>query len=152
MAKDANRPRPAITKNDLAAKAAEYLAEMELYGGLEVVLIPAPDPNFTGHMVRAAQSSNPPWYRRFAAQYTNCRGIGRKRMQRPRTYIVRYKVVNALRRLAAGDFRFEQWPYHARLIDFMTIEISNERERDRVSKNPDEYDYSSYNPLDGIPF
>jgi hypothetical protein len=145
--KDAGRP--AITRADISAKAKEMLDQLETWGGLDVTLTPAPDPMFTGHMIRVACSQNPPWYRKFAGQYVNCRGIGPKRMKRPRTYIQRKVVINTLRRMAAGEFN-EHRTTERRLREFIRIEIANDR--DRVSNNLNESGDSSFTKGERIPF
>src|SRR3989338_7794172 len=54
---------------------------------LEVVLIPAPDPQHHGHKIRAVQNSNPSWYRTLY-------------WEKPRIY--RYLSLPSLQRIAEG--------------------------------------------------
>lgn len=107
-------------------RALEMLNELESTPGLEVVLMPAPDPRHSRHCIRAVQWQNPRWYSRFVSQYTNCRGTGRKRMKRPRTYIDRRRVGTALQRIVDGR---PSGVYCDRLIDFINRELSAQRPR-----------------------
>jgi hypothetical protein len=52
--------------------AQELRDELE-NNGLEVVLIPAPEPKFSGHMIRAVDSHNPVWYRELYSEYAHFR-------------------------------------------------------------------------------
>jgi hypothetical protein len=101
-------------------------------GSHEVVLIKAPDPQHSTHMVRIVQSHNADWYRLLAEQFTNCRGIGHKRMKRPRTFLKKVRIRRALERMIAGDFS----GVHAeRLVDFIEMYRSNRRTRRRGSRS-----------------
>lgn len=122
--------------------AEEMLFELE-NSYFEVVLIPAPERRHSGHQVRALQSANPAWYSRFAAQHVNCRGIGRKRMKRPRTFIKKSDTIRALQRLLDGD---ENGVYAQRLLTF----ISHEVERKRASATPKTYDPNAWRDRDGV--
>lgn len=87
----------------LRGKAAELLNELD-YKRHEVVLIPAPEPRHSGHKIRVAQNSNPSWYSRLCSEYQSIRGRGRKRYDRPRTFINRIRVVRTLSKIVeAGD-------------------------------------------------
>jgi hypothetical protein len=97
----------------------------------EVVLIPAGDPQHSGHKIRVAQSHNCDWYRKFSGLYTNCRGIGRKRMKRARTFILKSNTARTLRRMIDGNFEGVQ---AERLIRF----IDDVRGRRKVSRNRSE--------------
>lgn len=83
----------------------------------EVVLIPAPEPRHVGHKVRAVQSQNPPWYSALCRQYQSIRGRGRKRYQKPRTFIKRCKVRAGLVRIIEGDYRGVDVDRLVRLIE-----------------------------------
>jgi hypothetical protein len=96
------------------------LHEMEMYGGLEVVLIPAPEPKHSGHMIRVASNQNPPWYRRFTGQFMTVYGKGKR--ARP-NIIKRPRIVTALQRIMDGRPR---WKNCERLIEFISRELKNE--------------------------
>ena len=103
----------------------------ELTGSrFEVVLIPAPEPKHSGHKIRAKQEGNPAWYSCFVAQYTNCRGIGRKKMKRPRTYIKKEWIVGALKNIIKGKLPLT--PNMERLIRFI------EHEKNIMPESPEE--------------
>jgi hypothetical protein len=111
-----------------AARAYQRIAKyllMDLESGLhEVVLVPAPEPRHSGHQVRALQYANAAWYSDFAGEHCNCRGIGRKRMKRPRTFIRKDRTASTLQRMIAGDFSGVQ---AARLIDWIDRKRENHR-------------------------
>jgi len=66
---------------------------------LEVHLAPAPEPAFTGHMVRVVANSNPPWYRAICERHP----AGRKRKNRHfDTRVKRRDMVRILQELEAG--------------------------------------------------
>lgn len=104
--------------------AERFLHELEIYGGLEVCLVPAPDAKHSTHSIRVACSQNPPWYRRFAAKYENCRGRGRKQMKRPRTFIDRRLVPAALQRIIDGR---PSGVYCERLLTEIELTIAREK-------------------------
>jgi len=110
--------------------AEEMLFELE-NSHFEVVLVPAPEPRHSMHQVRALQSANPAWYSRFTAQYVNCRGIGKKRMTRPRTYIVKRLTIAALKRMLDGDMN---GIYAERLIGFIRRELWRRERAERATK------------------
>lgn len=112
-------------------KAAEMLQDLE-WQHHSVVLIPAPDPQHSGHQIRMLESGNPQWYSRFAEEYTNCRGIGSKRMIRPRTYIKRARVVTALLRIVATGYATRV--YGERLVIFIRAELDRDVETRRRQK------------------
>lgn len=57
------RGRPATEEErQLAASALRDLAQ----SALRVTLVPAPEPHFDGHKIRAVEDRNPNWYRAFA--------------------------------------------------------------------------------------
>jgi hypothetical protein len=56
---------------------------------LSIVLVPAPEPHFDGHMVRAVENRNPAWYRDFVRDRWDSRGCQVKRS----------RVVRALERV-----------------------------------------------------
>ncbi len=106
-------------------RVEQALHELETSDGLRVILVPSREADNRGKL-RAAESQNPDWYRKFAGQYTNCRGLGRKRMRRPRTNISRVRTITALRRILAGD---RSGIYAERLTEFFERELTNERHR-----------------------
>jgi hypothetical protein len=66
---------------------------------LEVHLAPAPEPAFTGHMVRVVANSNPMWYRAICERHP----AGRKRKNRHfDTRVKRHDMVRILQELEAG--------------------------------------------------
>ena len=78
------RPRTArsATLSDvLMARRALSDLEKEF---LSVILVPAPQPHFDGHMIRVAQNRNPKWYRDFVEGHWDTRGcqIKKKRVIR----------------------------------------------------------------------
>lgn len=123
--------------------AERFLHELEVYGGLEVCLVPAADQKHgSSRMLRVAMNQNPPWYRRFAAKFENCRGIGKKRMRRPRTFIDRRLVIPALQRIIEGK---PTGLYCERLLAEIRLTIENERPSIELT---DAVDYFA----EGIPF
>jgi hypothetical protein len=105
----------------------------ELNGSrLEVVLIPAPDPRHSGHMIRAAESVNPFWYRKFCQKFMSGRKWqnkkGRTRIKRRETIVALETIIrgqDAQRR--AGLPILPRWKsiYIQRLLEF--IKCENER-------------------------
>lgn len=61
---------------------------------LQIILVPAPDPHFSGHCIRVIASTNPRWYRGFVAGRWDRRGCQVKRR----------RVERALRRVADDAF------------------------------------------------
>lgn len=132
----------------LFMRIANYLLDELARGSHEVVLIPAPDPQHSGHKIRMIQSHNARWYREFADQFQSCRGKGAKRMKRPRTFIKRLYMEAALIRMTEGDF---SGVYVERLLSFINLFRANRKhnrqaEREYREKTGAAYDYS------GIPF
>lgn len=70
---------------------------------LQVVLAPAPQPQFSGHQVRLVEGRNPAWYRELCAEYPSRRSRPRRRgpgyMD---TAIKRRHVLRALREIERG--------------------------------------------------
>lgn len=93
----------------------------------EVVLIPAPEPKHTGHQVRALQYANPRWYSEFTNLYRNCRGIGEKRMKRPRTYIKKETTLRALEQIGKGK---TEGVYIKRLLHFINSRVAERIRRE----------------------
>jgi hypothetical protein len=80
--------RYATPKEIELAKRALYDLEQEQN---RILLVPAPEPNFTGHKIRVIESRNPKWYVEFGKMYW--RG--------PRSFqLKRSRVVKALTRVA----------------------------------------------------
>src|SRR4051794_35935647 len=92
--------------------ATEMLNDLETWR-LEVVLIPAPDPQHSCHRVRCVQSQNPVWYRKFCELYPSGR---QRRSWKPDTRIKREQTVRALKRIIDGDYSGE---YADRLLHFI---------------------------------
>lgn len=120
--------------NRAIQRIAAWLLDELRRGSHEVVLVPPAEVRHSGHKIRALQSSNAVWYSKFAAQFVNCRGTGRKRMRRPRTYIKKVHVDRALERMAGGDFRGVM---AERLVQFIETERSNARNRRRQKRSDD---------------
>ncbi|MBD3318978.1 hypothetical protein GF342_03645 [Candidatus Woesearchaeota archaeon] len=53
---------------------ARELKREFLENRLQVVLIPAPEPMYAGHMVRAVENKNPDWYRAAYNDWSKCQG------------------------------------------------------------------------------
>lgn len=123
-----------VERNEVVEMAERFLNELETSDGLQVCLVPPREETNVGAMIRAAYSQNPVWFRKFAAKFENCRGIGRKRMQRPRTYIDRRRIPNALRKIIEGR---PAGIYCERLLSFIEIEIANERAAAECESNFD---------------
>lgn len=125
-------------------RVEQYLHELETSDGLRVILVPPREEMNVGGKIRAAESQNPDWYKKFAGQFTNCRGRGRKKMRRPRTIISRVRTVAALRRILAGD---RSGIYAERLTEFVERELANERNARRAA-----IEYAEPGDGDPIPF
>jgi hypothetical protein len=85
--------------------AGELLAELSEHR-LDVSLVPAPRPRFTGHCIRVVQDGNPSWYSRLCASYTKRRSAPRRGLK-PDTDIRRPFVERSLSRLSQGICRYE---------------------------------------------
>lgn len=96
-------------------KAFELLCELE-DSCFEVVLIPAPYPQHSGHSIRVLNTGNPLWYSRLCANHRSKRG----RMRRARTYIKRDWVSKALKEIIQGK---QGGVYHNRMIDVINREL-----------------------------
>ena len=95
------------------------LEEMEkelVESGLEVILVPAPDPRHCGHKIRASSTQNPDWYKSI------CDRFPQKRDRKLRgTYVKRDRVLKALRDLIGkGSSRSR---YAAPLIEEAELEL-----------------------------
>lgn len=110
-------------------KALNFLHELE-EAQFMVILVPPREQMNTGHMNRACVSQNPEWYRKFCAENVSCRGIGRKKMKRARTFIHKDRTISALRQFIdsnrRGGIQIE------RLIDFIWRQVKNERCRTKI--------------------
>lgn len=91
--------RPIDLNFEEMIKAQAMLDELRA-GRHEVVLVAVPEERHSGHKMRVLASSNASWYSDFCSRFLNCRGIGRKRMKRPRTYIKKEHVDRALEKMA----------------------------------------------------
>jgi hypothetical protein len=115
---------------DFIDRVEQYLNELESSDGLRVVLVPPAEETNVGGMIRAAESRNPAWYRKFCSQYMSIRGRGRKRYKRARTMISRIRTVQALRRILAGD---RSGVYAERITELINRELENERQAFRAA-------------------
>ncbi len=85
--------------------ASDMLSEM-IRDRLSVVLIPAPDPKFVNHNIRACEGSNPEWYSYLWNKYSYA-PTGRYRKNR--SLIQRSRVQSALNRIVQGkDHAFQK--------------------------------------------
>lgn len=84
-------------------RAARALRELARHR-LRVVLVPAPDPHFDGHKVRAVVDRNPEWYQAFVCGSWTKRGGCWKRR----------RIERALLRVRSGFVRFDG--YEDRLL------------------------------------
>ena len=86
---------------DLFTEEAGYLLHDLNNNRLEVVLISAPDPRFSGHKIRAIQNENPEWYKQLYHSY--------KHFRRDRSL----KALNRIRKLEDRPFRVSPYKYDA---------------------------------------
>jgi hypothetical protein len=63
---------PEIIREHFRDDALFLLGELES-NRLEVILVPAPDPKHTGHMIRAVENRNPGWYSNLYWSYNHFR-------------------------------------------------------------------------------
>lgn len=108
--------------------AEDMLFDLDAYGGLEVVLVPAPEPKHHGHSIRVCQSQNAPWFRKFTNEYQVC--YGREKRARPK-FIDKRRVRTALEKIVADRAR---GVYCERLIAWIEREIRRERYRRRIER------------------
>ncbi len=78
---------------------------------LEVVLIPAPERKHAEHYIRAVQSQNAQWYRKFCEEY-----VSNRKGSKLRTRIKRRATIKALEKLANG---INDSIYTERLLEFI---------------------------------
>lgn len=111
-------------------------------GSHEVVLVPPSDEKHSGHKIRAVQSQNCPWYREFNQMHTSLRGVGRKRYDRPRTFIRKNQTRDTIERMITGKFHGRQ---AARLLEFIETKRSEHRKksRSRSAAAIDDFDYAA---------
>lgn len=128
-----------VSKAECQQKLESMLIELET-SYFEVVLIPARDPTHSGHCIRALQYANPAWYSEFCGSYVNCRGIGRKRMRRARTFIKKETTIKALQRMKAGDY---SGIYAERLDKYIKKKLDDEKQTRRREQEIDDLDFSN---------
>ncbi len=80
---------------------------------LKVTLIPAPEPKFSGHMIRAVIEQNPWWYRDICNSYPSQRRVRRGHLD---TRVRRRDMLKLLGRLASGEM--VESKYAADLVSF----------------------------------
>lgn len=97
------RVRFSIPEEQEAARRALQDLERER---LVVVLVPAPDPHFSGHMIRVVECRNPEWYREFIRTLPQSFDTGH-----------RHRIVRALERIVKG--RVKSNGYEERLLKFL---------------------------------
>jgi len=78
------------------ADFADFLYQDLKINRLEVVLIPAPDPQFSGHKIRVVNNRNSGWYSNLYWSYSN---LKRKRLM---------KALDMLRKTQDKDFRINK--------------------------------------------
>jgi len=92
---------------------------------IKVILIPAPDPQFSGHMIRASIESNPEWYSEL------CNNNPRKRKRgeiKNYSYIKRDRIIKLLQKLINGNI--SRCKYTNDLIEIAKkMKIENEEKR-----------------------
>jgi len=115
--------------NEIKAKAREMHDELES-ASFEVVLVPAREQRHSNHYVRVCQSGNPKWYRDLCAAHTSCRGIGRRRHKRPRTFIKKDTTLNALNNLSKG---LAKGVYAERLLFIIGRELERESSKGKAA-------------------
>lgn len=71
---------------------------------LDVTLVPAPDPKFTGHKIRVAVNSNPGWYRDLWHEYAKVRAK-KGRLRKTTSSIGRSRINKALSEISEGNDR-----------------------------------------------
>ena len=84
------------------AEAAAFMLKDLEQNRLEVVLIPAPDPRFQDHQIRAVEGMNPDWYRDLCHSHQVRRTRPRQSFKSD-TAIRRPQVIAALQKIAAGQ-------------------------------------------------
>ena len=84
---------------------------------LSVILVPAPRPQFVGHMIRVAIGRNPAWYRSLAQRQPNTRrdrtkaALKRIRDGQARGTRTEADLLHIIReRVRAGDYFAPHWP------------------------------------------
>lgn len=109
-------PMDTPVTESLRAKAEEYLLELES-NCLEVVLIPSRDPDcyMRGGMIRAVQSQNADWYRKFCSEHESNRKDS-LRWRKFKTKIKRRETRRALKELQSGKC---ETPYAETLLLFI---------------------------------
>lgn len=109
-------PRRAVLSGGIKRKAQILLDELES-SCLEVALIPSGDAEcaMRGGMIRAVQSQNAEWYRKFCAAHGSNRK-DRYRWSKFKTKIKRQHTRRALRELIAGKC---ETPYAKELYSFI---------------------------------
>lgn len=105
--------RPSSLEERILANAA--LEELSVRR-LQVVLVPAPEAHFSGHMVRAVENRNPEWYRDLIGGY-------------PEGFVKRCRIEKALRRVVMGRVRGNGWERRLLPILEREAEIRGERRR-----------------------
>lgn len=101
-------------------------------GNLEVVLIPAPEPQHSTHCVRAVQYENAAWYQEFCSHFRSCTG----KRKRSRTFIKRQHTISALQKIIRGE---KSGIYVERLLAFMRFHLKQQAERRRQRKTARAY-------------
>lgn len=86
--------------NQLAARIMLRQLNRE---GLEVSLMPAPDPRHSGHSIRVVENRNPEWYRELCVAHPLNRTTPRQRKAKfTDSLIDRKLVIKALEQIALG--------------------------------------------------
>jgi hypothetical protein len=110
--------RPHVTRREGLRLCEYFLTTLTGYGAgqLEVVLVPAPEPKHSGHMVRCVANQNPRWYQHFCSLYTAHRARPRTGRKHD-TLIKRRETVRALEIILEGSG--ESFPAVERLKEFV---------------------------------
>ena len=104
--------------DEIRGEASSMLRELTC-ASLQVVLIPAPYPQFSGHMIRSVTNENPKWYKKIFAE---------------RGYIHRDRIKNTLQKIINGHAS-ENDAYYCELID--AIKESIEEYKYYAQENPE---------------
>ncbi len=95
---------------DIIKMEAKEMYEELKRNRLEVILVPAPDPKHTGHMIRAVDGQNPSWYQKIFGQDES---------------IKRQHSLKALKRISSGDVNLS-FKYHRLYLNLIMDRLREE--------------------------
>jgi len=99
--------------SEIFSQEAKYLIKDLEINKLEVALIPAPSPQFIGHMIRVTINHNPEWYKTFYHSYK---------------HVKRRRCINALKRISENQdraLRVKPYLYDSRMRTLIFEKIYN---------------------------